>query len=796
MSLAAYHKKRDFSKTAEPKGVKNDTGALRFVVQKHQATRLHYDFRLELSGVLVSWAVPKGPSMDPSEKRLAVHVEDHPVSYIDFKGTIPKGNYGAGKVEIWDKGKFVPVDASHRPITEKQALQSIRKGELKVALKGKKLKGEFVLVRLKDEAKNWLLIKHKDEFSGKTKPSDAPITSLRNGKAKKIASFIKPMLAELHKTPFDDPEWLYEIKWDGYRAIAVLGETKQLYSRNGIDFSTRFPAVFAALDKVRHNCILDGEIVLLNEHNLPDFQKLQHYEMHQQFPLVYYVFDLLELDGTDTRKLPLKDRKKLLKKLLPKDKLIRYCDHVEADGIAFLAKTKEMGLEGVIAKKKDSIYQSGVRGKDWLKLKHVESSEAVIVGYTSPKGARKGFGSLVLATKERQKVEGGRWKFRGHVGTGFSEKGLADLMKTMKTYETENMPFDKKPLLNGKVTWLKPFLVADIAYTQVTRDGIFRHPVFIRLRDDKEVDAVNDETQAVDGGVIKAGKFKVSVTNLQKVYFPKEGITKGEVIAYYEKIAPYILPYLKSRTLSLNRMPNGIASESFYQKDAGEHVPSFVKTDQIQSGEEKTIDYIVCNNLATLLYVANLGSIEMNPSNNLISYPEHPDWMVIDLDPSDKNSFSQVVEVALATKDVLDQAGVSSYCKTSGASGLHVYVPLHHRYHYDQVKDFALLIARKVQERMPKITTLERSLKKRGPQIYLDYLQNRRGQTLASVYSLRPRNGATVSTPLEWKELNGKLQPSAFTMHTIFERLRKKGDLFAPLLKENIDLLTALRRLE
>ncbi len=807
MSITTYNKKRDFKHTAEPVGKKEKKNGFRFVVQRHDASHLHYDFRLELGGVLKSWAVPKGPSLNPTQKRLAVMVEDHPVSYIGFKGTIPKGNYGAGKVSIWDKGIFQPVSASHKPLSERAALEAIKKGELKFALKGKKLKGEFVLVRLQNDDKNWLLIKHRDEHAVNTVfdaeeytgASAAPktIASIRYGKDKKVDHYIKPMLATLTDAPFSDPAWLYEIKWDGYRAIAETGKDKlRFYSRNGVDFTERFPVITQALKKIKHQAILDGEVVLLNEKDLPDFQKLQHYESNLNYPLIYYAFDILELEGKNMEGLPLTDRKKILKKMLGRNSTIRYCDHIENDGVGFFEKAREQGLEGIIAKKKDSAYSRGHRSREWLKIKNVQSTEVVIVGYTEPKGEREAFGSLVIASKK-----GSSWQYRGHVGTGFSGQLLRDLKKKMKLLETDQSPFAGKVPLNGAITWLRPELVADISYTEITRDNIFRHPSFLRLRDEKSAKEVNEEIvenikEVKREETIRAGQYKVTVTNRHKIFWPDEGYTKGDVIDYYEKMADFILPHLKDRPLSLKRNPNGIRDEGFFQKDAGEHAPEYAGVFKIKSGSgDKIIDYIVCNNRATLLYLANLGCIEINPWNSTTRYPDNPTWMVIDIDPSDKNSFSEVVDVALVTRDVLEKAGVKSYCKTSGASGLHVYVPMKNKYDYATVKDFAHLVASFVQEQLPGTTSLERSLKKRGNKIYIDYLQNRSGQTLASVYSLRPRPGAFVSTALDWREVNHRLSPSQFTISTIKERVDKKGDLFRPVLTGATNIEKALHKL-
>ncbi|MCW3117805.1 MAG: ligD [Chitinophagaceae bacterium] len=808
MSLTVYKKKRDFNNTDEPAGKKITKNKFRFVIQRHQASRLHYDFRLELGGVLKSWAVPKGPSMNPSQKRLAVMVEDHPVDYINFTGTIPQGNYGAGKVEIWDKGSFEPVNATHEEISERKALESLEKGELKFHLHGKKLKGEFVLVHLKNDEKNWLLIKHKDDYAVNTvydaedevgKPiPEKTIGSIRHGKTKKIGKFISPMLAAVTKTPFDDRDWIFEIKWDGYRAIAEIEkEGLKFYSRNGIDFMDRFPVIAQALRRIKHNVILDGEIVLLNEKNLPDFQKLQYYENHLNYPLVFYVFDILSIDGKSIEDLPLLERKIFLKKIIKNNTTIRYCDHVDTAGIAFLEKAKEQGLEGIIAKKKDSRYIRGYRSKAWLKIKNVQSTEVVIVGYTLPKGERNHFGSLVLANKK-----GRQWQYRGHVGTGFSNELLSSLQKKMKTLKTDVSPFKDEVPLNGEVTWLKPELVADIAYTEITRDKVFRHPVFLRLRDEKSSSMVNEEvideiTEVKKKDEIKIGNFSVSITNRHKVFWPDEGFTKGDVIDYYSKMSGAILPYLKDRPLSLKRNPNGIRDEGFYHKDAGENVPEYVNVFKVKnaSKKDKIIDYIVCNNKATLLYLANLGCIEINPWNSTRRNPDRPSWMVIDIDPSPENKFTQVVDVALMVKEILDKADISSCCKTSGSSGLHVYTPMKNKYDYKEVKDFAHIVASLVQEQLPETTSLERSLSKRGAKIYIDYLQNTTGQTLASAYSIRPVPGAQVSTPLEWKEVNDKLHPSNFTIQNIFERVEKKGDLFRPVLTGATDIRKSLKML-
>ncbi|MEO7210257.1 MAG: DNA ligase D, partial [Chitinophagaceae bacterium] len=838
--------KRNFKETSEPEGKSDTQSGFRFVIQRHHASHLHYDFRLELGGVLKSWAVPKGPSLDPKDKRLAMMVEDHPVSYIHFEGDIPEGNYGAGHVTVWDKGKFFPVDKDHEKLTENQALSALHKGELKFSLKGKKLKGEFVLVHLKNDSKNdnsWLLIKHKDEFAKtpydsedfvsatvkkagekKKKESITPkkTTSLRSPSAKKYTKFYKPMLATLVDKAFDDAEWIYEIKWDGYRAIADWqDDTLKFYSRNGLSFSDKFPQIAEALTSIKHDAVLDGEIVLMDKENRPSFQKLQHYEDNKDLPLLYYVFDLLFLDKRDIRDLPLLERKELLKELLKKnnDGLIRYCDHIDEKGIAFFATAKKANLEGIIAKKGDSNYTCNTRSKEWLKIKNINSREGIIVGYTKPRNSRKYFGALVLAQYENNELT-----FMGHTGTGFDEKTLKELWEKMQPLITSKSPFKEKVKVNMPVTWIKPKLVCELNYTEMTEDGLMRHPVFLGLRIDKSKMEVNKttqmpahiikekkimtekkkanskdaiEVQSTDDKNVKVNNHTLSLTNLNKIYWPKEKFTKGDLINYYEKISPYILPYLKGRPLSLKRNPNGILDDGFFQKDFGAQAPAWIPKAEVESGpDKKIIEYIMCENKAALMYIANLGCIEINPWNSLYKKMDFPSYMIIDIDPSDKNSFEQVIETALAAKEVLDEAGADCYCKTSGATGLHVYVPMGGKYDYEQVKNFGHLVAHLISLRVPKFTSLERSLSKRGNKIYVDFLQNRRGQTLASAYSVRPRPGATVSTPLEWTEVKKGLLPSQFTIENIFDRLEKKGDLFTPVLKKGIDLKKCLAKLE
>lgn len=770
MSLEKYKQKRTFSKTPEPKGGKEATGnALRFVIQKHQARRLHYDFRLELEGVLKSWAVPKGIPESSEDKRLAIHVEDHPLAYMHFSGTIPEGNYGAGTVEIWDIGTYIPINEKEQPISPKEAIDHLHKGELKIRLKGRKVEGVYVLIHLKN-SENWFLLKHSS----------------------KLEKRVKPMLATLHEgKPFDGKDWLFEIKWDGYRTIAYKKKDEvQVYSRNGLLLSD-YPIIVQQLKKWKEDFLLDGEIVVLDEEGRPSFQLLQQYKENPTYPLVYYVFDILQLNGKSLVEKKLIERKKQLLHLINRyhDPMIRYSDHILEKGIDFFNAVKELGLEGILAKKIDSKYVEHYRSKEWLKLKNVQTLEAIIVGYTAPSGSRSAFGALVLAEQINNALT-----YIGHVGTGFTEQTLRQIKDQLDAYKVDTPACKEKIKLNAPVTWINPVLICTVKYTERTKSGILRHPVFLGMRPDKQLEDVQMETDDV---LKKIDGNDVKLTHLQKMYWPEDKITKGDLLAYYEQVAPIILPYLTDRPLSLKRMPNGIHSKGFYHKDAGENAPSFVQTAIVDSDHAaKQIDYIVCNNAATLLYVANLGSIEMNPWNSTRKKPDYPTYIVIDLDPSEKNSFDQVVEVALVAYEILEKAGIPSFPKTSGATGLHIYIPMGNKYTYEEAKEFAHILAMLIQAKLPAITTIERMVKKRGAKIYIDYLQNAIGQTLASAYSVRPVLGAQVSAPLLWKDVKKGLHPAQFSIRNMWKRIQKQGDLFQGVLQKGIDMKNAIKHLE
>ncbi len=616
------------------------------------------------------------------------------------------------------------------------------------------------------------------------------------------------MLAKLHDAPFDDPGWIYEIKWDGYRAIAEINKRGyRLYSRNGLSFSEDYPAIYEELSKIKKEAILDGEIVALDKEGKPSFQLIQQYAQGGEVPIVYYVFDCLSVGGKSIESKPLLERKEILKALLPESDLVKYCDHIEERGKDFFTLVKKQGLEGMIAKRADSVYRQASRSADWLKVKNVIMEEAVIAGYTEPGGSRKYFGALVLGL-----YKGGKLIYIGHTGTGFDDKTLKDLYNKLQPLKTGTSPFGVKVPVNGAVTWVKPKLVCNLKYTEVTQGGTRRHPVFMGLRIDKDAEEVheevrddnntdqdnseNDKPLKMEATKTINGK-KLAFTHLDKVFWPDEGYTKGDVIDYYNTVYPHIIKYMKDGPESLLRMPNGLADKGFFHKDAGLNAPDWVKHIALYSeSAAKDINYIICNDKPTLLYLANLGCIEMNPWNSRLNKLDNPDYLVMDIDPSEHNTFEQVVETANVIKQILDKAGATSFPKTSGATGIHVYVPLGAKYSYDQAKEFAHVIATMTQQQLPEFTSLERSLSKRGKDnIYIDYLQNRKGQTLSCAYSLRPKPGATVSTPLEWNEVKKGLLPSDFTIKNIMKRVEKKGDLFGGVLLKGIDMMKCLKKL-
>lgn len=820
--LKKYQQKRDFSVTREPEGKTNNAKLkakkLTFVVQRHHASRLHYDFRLELDGVLKSWAVPKGPSLNPKDKRLAVQVEDHPVSYATFEGSIPKGNYGAGTVSIFDEGTYDFVESKN----SKTFSEDLEKGSIKFHLHGKRLKGEFALVRmLTGEGNNWLLIKHKDEFStdkafdaeklidkaiveeGKAFKKESAAarkttTKSATAKSKDIANKPKPMLAKLAADLPDGDEWLYEKKFDGFRSIAVCsGNKAKLLSRNSNSLDAKFPSLVMELNKIKRDCVLDGEIVIEDKSKQAHFQLLQSGEpIPRNLELHYYVFDILELDDVDLRSYDLLQRKEILELLLKKANLpnILFVDNLNMDREKSIQEAEAKHWEGLIAKRNDSSYLEDKRSSSWLKYKLRNTQEAVICGFTEPQGSRLGFGALVLGAYDR-----GKLKYIGNCGTGFNDSLLKDLHKEFSKLSTKTKPFEKTVKVANErlVTWLDPTLVCDVYYSEWTKDKHLRHPVFKGLRTDKAAEETKleiVEAKAMEKErIVKFGKKEVKLTNQDKLYWPDEGIRKGDMIAYYEEMGDYILPYVKDRPISMNRFPNGIKGKSFFQKDVEpDQLPSWLKiAPMFSKSNNSTIDYLLCNDLASLLFIANLGSIEINPWLSTYKKPDKPKFAVLDLDPNGAD-FDELKAVARTSKEVFDKAGVPAFIKTSGSTGFHIFLHVNERYDYEVVRDFIQFVAQLVQDQHPDTTSLVRDPKKREGMIYLDFLQNRQGQTIAAPYSLRPKPMATVSTPITWEELDEDIQIADFTIDTVPERVKAIADPWAELMNSKVDIKKAL----
>jgi bifunctional non-homologous end joining protein LigD len=898
MGLTEYVKKRNFKKTAEPKaGKSKDKEHLIFVVQKHDASRLHYDFRLEMEGVLKSWAVPKGPSLDPKVKHLAMMVEDHPFDYLNFEGIIPKGEYGGGTVIVWDEGTYEPIEPiKGKKAQEKHLLKQLASGQLKIKLHGEKLKGEFAMVKTHGMGENgWLMIKHKDEFatseditkkdksvlSGKTiekmeKTSEkvwqngheedvAPDKELADkvgtddtvqidvqvilkaAPKSKIPTNIKPMKATLVDEPFNEPGWLFEVKWDGYRAIAVLDkkENAQLISRNNLPFEKYYP-INEGLKKWDMNAVLDGELLVLNDKGVSDFGAMQNWRSEADGNLVYYIFDILWYDSKNLMGLPLSERQAILQSILPIDnEHIRQSKFFNANGIDFFAAAERMGLEGIIAKKADSVYTSDLRSKEWLKIKVKRRQEVVIAGFTKNTGTSKSFSALVLGFYDAK----GDLQFGGKVGTGFSDKLQKEMMAAFKPLITAKSPFDyevdvDKPTrfrpkrMGAKPTWLKPELVCEVAFAEVTGDGVFRQASFKGMRTDKkakdvvleipidteatvaEADAAvappkkeNSKSKKADLQLepVKSTERKtllnptedtqtkkvcgheLKFNHVTKMYWPEDKVTKGDMLNYYYKVGEYMMPYLKDRPMSLNRFPGGIHSPSFYQKNVTDKAPEWAETFHHVTDEGKETNYLVATDEASLLWMNSLGCIEINPWFSRVQTPDNPDYCVIDLDP-DRHTYDQVVQAALEVKKVLDAIDVPAYPKTSGSTGMHIYIPLEAKYSYDQSQMFANIIVKLVHKQIPDFTSLERSIAARNGKMYLDFLQNRPGATIAGPYSLRPKPGATVSMPLTWDEVKPGLTIQHFNIHNALDRLKETGDLFKGVLGEGIDLSKIIKK--
>ncbi len=832
--LEAYRKKRDPERTPEPFGGRRPASGRLFVVQKHAARRLHYDLRLEMDGVLKSWAVPKGPSVHAEEKRLAVHVEDHPVEYADFEGVIAPGNYGAGSVIVWDRGWY-------RSAKPEDLLEQLRRGKIEVELFGYKLRGRWTLARMSGKDKEWLLLKKADGAAGTQEVTDRYPQSILSGLTveetadvpgrlasirrhlevlgaprREVTGRSQPfMLATLSDRPPADKGWLFEIKFDGVRVLAVRrGDKVELYGRSGHLITGRYPDLTHALLALPvEHFVLDGEIVALDEAGRPSFQRLQP-RMRltnprdiegaaARIPIEGVFFDCLDLDGYDLRRLPLTTRKDYLRLLVPPLGPVRYVDNVVGHGQAFLEAADEQRLEGIVAKRASSAYTGG-RSRDWIKIKCHRRQEFVIGGYTDPQGSRGHFGALHIGL-----YDGARLVYVSKVGTGFDQAALKSLWEKLQPLARATPPFDAGAIPKGRGHhWVEPRLVCDVRFSDWTEDGGIRHPTFMGLRSDKRPEECRREAElappleetpappAPPSPPPRDEERVVKLTNLKKVFWPADGYTKGDMVAYYERVAPLLLPYLRDRPIVLTRYPDGITGKSFYQKDAPEFAPAWVRTERVYSKDaEREIDYFVVDDVASLRYVANSAAIPLHLWASRLGALERPDWLVLDLDPKGA-PFTDVVKVARALHRILDDLQLPSYPKTSGATGLHILVPLGAHYTYEQVRTFARLLAVLGVEAEPEISTIARPLRARGGKVYIDFGQNGHGQTIVAPFSLRPLPGAPASCPLLWSEVTARLDPARFTMTTLPKRFDKMADPLLPVLTGSIDMAAAVARIE
>jgi bifunctional non-homologous end joining protein LigD len=769
--LSAYRRKRDPAKTPEPFTSRRRSRKPIFVIQRHDARRLHYDFRLERDGALASWAVPKGVPLEPGQRALAVHVEDHPLDYASFEGEIPKGQYGAGTVEIWDRGTYELVEEK-------------KDGGLTVRLDGDRLQGLWTLVpaKLDGNPKNWLLLKKRDALSD-------------SGKAREY----EPMLATPAETLPSGSGWLFEVKWDGYRALAYLrgGEAK-LVSRNGNDLTDRFRGIANAIPRTVRtpNAVLDGEVCALDEDGRPSFSAMQQGKTGT--PIVYEVFDVLEVEGEPLADLPLHQRRERLAKLLDRRNATVRMSETFEDGEALYEAAMAQRLEGIVAKRADSPYRQGRRTRDWLKIKTHGRQEFVIAGYTKGQGRRSGrFGSLVL----------GVWRGRelvyvGNVGTGFTDKVIDELLAKLRPIEQKESPFGVVPKMpkvrKADVVWVRPELVCEVEFVEWTHDGRLRAPSFQGLREDKTAGEVHREEPLPTE--LRKGSRVLKLSNLDKVFFPDDGITKGDLLAYYRAVAPVLLPHIKDRPFTMKRFPDGIEGGHFFQKDAPVHMPDWIPTREFEVSTResprtrKKIRAPLVNDELALLWMVNMGCIDLNTWYSRVDRPERPDFVLFDLDPAADVGFPEVVEVALLVKQVLDALGLEGFVKTSGSDGMHVLVPVERRYTYDRTREFAEIVAGTLSRTHRGLVTTEWSkAKRRG--VLIDANQNGEGKTIASVYSVRPHPGAPVSTPLRWDEVREGLDPRDFTTEVVQRRVEQHGDLFEGVLSTRQNLGAALASL-
>jgi bifunctional non-homologous end joining protein LigD len=906
-ALDVYSAKRTFSATPEPAPAATapKAGPLLFVVQQHAARRLHYDFRLECDGVLKSWAVPKGPSLNTSDKRLAVQVEDHPYDYGSFEGVIPPKQYGAGEVIVWDCGVYSPDEGNEtwfhdRAEAEKRVLEGLEKGKLSILLRGEKIKGSFALVRSSDR-KNWFLIKHKDRhvtaddvteqnrsvLSGtavdemKVVPAHRiPATQLApGGPMEKMPADLAPMHAEAGNAAFNDPNWMWEPKLDGYRVLVFIGGSgvKLRSRRAGLHLDSAFPRLLAELQRQAVNgMILDGELVAFDAEGRPSFNALQN-RIHlktardiasadESSPVAFYCFDLLHFAGVNLRKHPYRDRRRYLAQCLLPTPLVQLV-HAAEDGKELGDAALASGFEGVIGKRKDSTYEPGKRVGTWLKVKPTNSAEFVIGGYTRGKGARAGLGALLVGY-----WDGDELRYASHVGSGFNDKTLAQVKARLDKLARKTHPFAEKPDLHSPTVWVEPKTVAEIKFQSWTDDGSLRAPIFLRLRDDVDPKSVrrrdpaqvksaapssdaggasassgaggalgeiSDVVRQLESGkatlTLAVGPHALKVTHLDRVYWPADkalkqpALTKRDLLRYFAQVSPYILPHLADRPLTMIRMPAGINGQRFFQKHWDQKRPAFVETITVYSGtKDESHDYLLCNNLPTLLWLAQSGTLEFHvwhsraqPGPDAVtqgtdyassmeamesSVLNFPDYVVFDLDPYiysgkekkgaepelNTTAFEKGKEVAFWLRDLLHGMSLDAIVKTSGKTGLHIFVPIRRTLDFDAARHVSEIVGRHLMRQHPKDITLEWSVPKRTGKIFMDYNMNVRGKTLNVAYSPRGAPGAPVSMPLTWDEL-AKAHPLDFTLSNVPERLARTGDRWRDALARKQSIEQALK---
>lgn len=908
--LTEYRRKRDFARTAEPSGdeapPRPRAGRLRFVIQKHAASHLHFDLRLELDGVMKSWAVPKGPSLDPSIKRLAMQVEDHPIDYNTFEGTIPKGEYGGGTVMLWDRGTYSSDTATSAKDEEDEIRDGLRRGDLKITFHGQRLHGSFALIRMKfarDDSSSskpqWLLIKHRDEFATDHDVVADNMTSVESGRSMEQIATGKSRVWRSNRTPKADPPvptadpeparqadlsaktlepmycsigsevpgegWTFEPKYDGIRVLAfVTSNEVKLITRNGKDKAKQFPEIVASLKKLamqtRRSLVLDGEIVALIDGEPGRFQELQS-RMHvkeshmierhtSSRPAALIIFDIL-VDGDEVLiREPWSERRARLVKRVAKrvTTQLRITESSEGDGNKMLEKARRQGWEGIIAKRVDSRYEPGNRSRNWLKLKIEFREEFVVGGYTEPRNSREHIGAILLGY-----FDNGRFIYVGHTGGGFTRKGLDEMYRLLKPLERKTSPFEETPKTNEKAHWVRPEVVVEVKFSEWTAGRRLRQPIFLGVRDDKNAKDVEIEPPSVQlknsrsgtiakrkdrttvaaharsavkstgmkaarrparkasrgrsdtgsliaqlneieqrggDGTLDLGAGKtLKVSNLDKVFFPKEKFTKGDVMRFYTRIAGFILPTVQDRPLVLKRFPNGIDGESFYQQKASDTTPSEVRVETIETDGGDKQPRIIGGDLLTLLYTIQLGAISVDPWHSRVGSLEYADYTIVDLDPGPGANFARVIQVARWAREVLDSFGLNAGIKTSGATGLHIYLPLPPKTPNEAATLVAQMVATKVADAHPKEATIERFVKARGAAtVYVDYLQNIQGKTVAGPYCVRAKPGATVSAPLKWAELTDDLDPRDFHLGNAADRFERVGDIWSETMRKKNSL--------